>query len=124
MTTDTRVAQVVGGTTLASGLGLLAAPRLSLRLLGADTAPPAPLLFRVVGMFMTVCGGLLLEEPRSPAVLRWSVVQKCGAAAGVTLGVVSGDYHRRGLAVAAFDAASAVLLARMLGQGRATRTLR
>ena len=116
MSGDRGTARLIGATTLASGLGLLLAPRLSLRLMGAGTAPPAPLLFRVVGMFMGVTGGLLADGAEERVVLRWSVVQKTGAAAAMTVGVVRGDYARRALAVAAFDAASAVVLGRELAR--------
>ena len=117
-------ARIIGATTLASGMGLLAAPRLSLRFMGAEPPPPAPLLFRVVGMFMGVSGGLLLDGPQDPVVLRWSLVQKTGAALGVGLGVATGDYRQRALVVAGFDAASAVLIARMIADSRQDRVRR
>lgn len=114
MTDDTTLARAIGATTLASGLGLMAAPRTALRLMGASTPDPSPLLYRVVGMFMTVSGGLLLDGAEQRVVLRWSLAQKTGAVAGVGLGVLRGDYRKRALLVASFDAASAVALARML----------
>jgi hypothetical protein len=108
------VARVIGVSTLLSGLSLLLAPRLMLRLLGADADRPAPLLFRVVGMFMGVSGGLLAEGAEQPMVVRWSIVQKIGATLGVTLGVLTGQYRPRALGVASFDAVSSILLMRML----------
>lgn len=114
MTDETTLARLIGATTLASGLGLVVAPRTSLRLMGAATPDPAPLLYRVVGMFMTVSGGLLLEGAEQRVVLRWSLAQKTGAVAGVGLGVLRGDYRKRALLVASFDAVSAAALARML----------
>ena len=116
MSDDVRTARAIGATTLMSGIGLMAAPRTSLRLMGAATADPAPLLYRVVGMFMGVTGGLLLDGADQAVVRRWSLVQKAGAVAGVGLGVARGDDRRRALLVAAFDAASAVALARMLAR--------
>lgn len=122
MTTDTAgrttVARAIGATTAASGLGLVVAPRTALRLMGAPTPDPAPLLYRVVGMFMTVSGGLLLDGAEHRVVLRWSLAQKSGAVAGVGLGVLRGDYRKRALLVASFDAVSAVALARMLASPR------
>ena len=114
---QTAVARAIGATTLMSGLGLVVAPRTALRLMGADTPDPAPLLYRVVGMFMTVSGGLLLDGAEQRVVLRWSLAQKSGAVAGVGLGVLRRDYRKRALLVASFDAASAVALARMLSKG-------
>jgi hypothetical protein len=87
-----------------------------LRAVGAADPDPAPLLYRVVGMFMTVAGGLLVDGASEPLALRWSLAQKTGAVLGVGLGVVTGSYRPRALAVAAFDAASAVALARMLAR--------
>jgi hypothetical protein len=111
---DKTVARGIGLTTAASGVWLLVAPSTSLRAMGASTARPAPLLYRVVGMFMTVCGGLLTDGTTTPVVVRWALAQKTGAVGGVVLGVVQGDYRKAALGVAAFDAVSAVLLARML----------
>ncbi|MHA3703856.1 hypothetical protein ACXR2U_16920 [Jatrophihabitans sp. YIM 134969] len=111
---DKTVARGIGVTTALSGLGLLVAPSTSLRAMGAASSAPAPLLFRVVGMFMTVSGGLLTDGTTTPVILRWALAQKAGAVGGVALGVAQGDYRRAALGVAAFDAASAVLLARML----------
>lgn len=116
MTDDLRLSRAVGATTALSGVGLVLAPSLALRLMGAATPEPAPLLFRVVGMFMTVSGGLLLDGGTAPLALRWSLVQKVGATTAMCLGVRSGAYSRRALAVAAFDAGSAVVLARLLGR--------
>ena len=106
--------KLVGAATAASGTGLIFAPRISLQAMGADDPDPAPLLFRVIGMFMVVSGGVLASGGDSPAVLRWSVIQKVAASTAVVGGVASGQYRPRALAVAAFDAASAVALVRIL----------
>lgn len=113
-----RLSRTVGATTALSGAGLVLAPRLALRVMGAASPEPAPLLFRVVGMFMTVSGGMLLDGGTAPLALRWSLVQKVGATTAVCLGVRSGTYSRRALTVAAFDGASAVVLAGLLGRAR------
>jgi hypothetical protein len=110
---DDAAARLIGFTTAASGLWLVAAPRTALRRMGAADPDPAPLLFRIVGMFMTVSGGLLADDPHDRVVLRWSLAQKVGAVLGVSLGVAGGQYRGRALTVAAFDAANAALLARM-----------
>jgi hypothetical protein len=60
-------------------------------------------------MFMMVSGGLLADGSDSPTVLKWSILQK--AVAG---GVAVGQFHPRALALAAFDGASAIVLAREL----------
>jgi hypothetical protein len=115
---DIRRARLIGLATSAAGGGLVAAPRLSLQVMGSDDADPAPLLLRVVGMFMAASGALLADGTDSALVLRWSVMEKVGAATAVTYGVVSGQYHPRALGVAAFDGVSAALLTRMLRRSR------
>jgi hypothetical protein len=111
---DAGKARLLGLATAASGTGLMAAPRVSLQVMGADDPEPAPVLFRIIGMFMTVSGGILASGTDSTTVMRWSVIQKAAASTAVTGGVAFGHFHPRALALAAFDAASAVALARML----------
>ena len=61
-----KAAIAIGGATAVSGLGLITAPRLMLRILGAGRSEPSPFLFRIIGMFMTVSGGLLADGARMP----------------------------------------------------------
>jgi hypothetical protein len=112
-------AVAIGWATAVSGLGLIAAPSLVLRILGAGRAEPTPFLFRIIGMFMAVSGGLLADgaRPRSPAradagrvALRWAMVAKIGAAIAVGYGVRSKRFGKQGLALAAFDASAAALI--------------
>jgi hypothetical protein len=115
-----RIAQAVGVATTFSGTGLVLAPNLVLRLLGARSAEPAPFLFRIIGMFMGVSGGLLTEgsrvHPASPVAMRWSLVAKIGAAVAVVSGVRSKRFGKQALALAAFDAGSAVLIAAIIAR--------
>jgi hypothetical protein len=114
---STLAALAIGGTTALSGAALVVAPAVALRALGARTPEPAPYLFRIVGVFMTLSGGVLVDGIRSPGsapvALRWSAAQKLLAATAMTLGVRNGHYHRRALAVAAFDGACGVTLVAM-----------
>ena len=109
----------IGGATAVSGLGLIAAPGLVLRILGAGRTEPTPFLFRIIGMFMTVSGGLLADgafarPSRSPGAgrvaLRWAMAAKIGAAIAVGYGVRSKRFGKQGLALAAFDASAAALI--------------
>jgi hypothetical protein len=113
-----KAAIAIGGATAASGLGLIAAPRLALRVMGAGTAEPSPFLFRIIGMFMTVSGGLLADGTRASRgggkALRWAMVAKIGAAIGVGWGVRSKRFGKQGLALAVFDAAAASLIAAVM----------
>jgi hypothetical protein len=116
-------ALAIGAATAASGLGLIALPRAVLCMLGAGRTEPAPFLFRVIGMFMTVSGGLLVDgaRPRPATVigsgrmaLRWAMVAKVGAAIAVGYGVQSKRFGKQGLALAAFDASAAALIGAIL----------
>ena len=112
-------AVAIGGATAVSGLGLIAAPSLVLRILGAGRAEPTPFLFRIIGMFMAVSGGLLVDGTRATisnrtgagrVALRWAMVAKIGAAIAVGYGVRSKRFGKQGLALAAFDASAAALI--------------
>lgn len=114
-------AVAIGGATAISGLGLVVAPHLVLRILSAGRPEPAPFLFRIIGMFMTVSGGLLADGARPhPApdagrvALRWAMAAKVGAAIAVGYGVRSKRFGKQGLALAAFDASAAALIGALL----------
>ena len=68
---------------------LIVAPRLVMRVLGAGRSDPAPFLFRIIGMFMTVSGGLLADgsprrlAPEQESAMRWAMAAKIGAAIAV-----------------------------------------
>jgi hypothetical protein len=111
-----------GVITAASGVAMMLRPKPLLGLAGAATAQPAPFLFGVVGMFMTISGGLLTQgaaaRPVDRRALQYSLAQKVGATAAVSLGVRRGRYKRRALLVASFDALSGVLIAAFLARRR------
>ena len=72
-------------------------------------------------MFMAVSGGLLVDgaraRPRGRAgrvALRWAMAAKIGAAIAVGCGVRSKRFGKQGLALAAFDASAAGLIAAVL----------
>jgi hypothetical protein len=113
-------AVAIGGLTAASGAVLVAMPRFVLWVLGAGRSEPSPFLFRIIGMFMTVSGGLLADAARSPATgrvaLRWSLAAKVGAATAVGLGVRSKRFGTQALALAAFDAAAAGLVGAVIAR--------
>lgn len=119
---EVRLAELIGVMTAASGAGLVLAPRLILRILGARLGhgprDPAPFFVQVVGMFMMTSGGLLVDGSRQtpPAriALRWALAQKTGAALAMVLGVRSTRIGKLALVIAAVDACSAVVAARIL----------
>ena len=118
-----KAAIAVGAATAVSGLGLIALPRLVLCILGAGRSEPSPFLFRIIGMFMAVSGGLLVDGARASAskrtgagsvALRWALAAKIGAAIAVWCGVRSKRFGKQALALAAFDASAAGLIAAVM----------
>lgn len=104
----------IGLITCLTGVLQCAFPATFLRLLATDTSLPAAHFFGIVGMFMVLFGGMLLHalsrgEP-SELVLLWSALQKLGASAAVSVGVVRGIFVPLALVVVCFDFASGVLM--------------
>ena len=93
--------------------------------LGAGRAEPSPFLFRIIGMFMTVSGGLLADGARSPAqggspcAGRWR--PRSARRPPSVCGVRSKRFGKQALALAAFDAAAAGLVAAVIARAPADR---
>jgi len=109
------MARAIGAVTVLTGLTQVAAPGLVLAVVHGDTAPTSLHFFRIIGMFMALFGGLLLQASRLPAPaaaapLLWCMLQKWGAALAVTVAVALQLMSPLALGIAAFDAASALLL--------------
>lgn len=106
---------VIGGVTVASGLGQLLLPGVALGLLGAESTDTTRHFFAIVGMFMVIVGGLLVHgllRPPTPAyVVLWAGLQKLGAFTAVGLGVWQGVFSSLALPIAFFDLATAALCA-------------
>jgi hypothetical protein len=107
-------AVAVGVLTVVSGLFLLAFPKTALGLIGAGKADPAPYLFGIIGMFMLLFGGLLIDTARrlepSPVALFWCMLQKIGATIAMVVGYVTDVYGWFALFVAIVDGASALII--------------
>jgi hypothetical protein len=105
---------VMGAATLATGLVQLTAPTFVLGLLRADVSGIGPYLFRIVGMFMALFGGLIVQsllDPRHhPVAIQWSGIQKVGAGIAVAIGVMTGAFRTLAWSVSLFDLASGILL--------------
>lgn len=108
------LAVVVGVLTAASGLFVLTFPKTSLSLLGANDPDPAPYLFGLVGMFMLLFGGLLVDAARRPdpppVALFWCLIQKVAAVIAMLVGVFTDVYGWFAVVVALFDAACALVI--------------
>lgn len=108
---------VIGALTFLSGLGQLLLPGFVLDRLGAESTNTTQHFFAIVGMFMVIVGGLLVNgllRPPTPAyVLMWAGLQKFGAFVAVALAVWRGLFSSEALLIAFFDLATAVLCAVM-----------
>lgn len=104
----------IGIITVASGLLQLVAPEMVLRLVGAEATPTTRHFFAIVGMFMTLFGGLLLHALFSPAhhpaMVFWASLQKFGASLAVGVGVLHHIFSGLALLVAGFDFLSGLLI--------------
>jgi hypothetical protein len=93
--------------TIISGLVQMISPQTVLTFIQAEITSTSAHFFAIVGMFMTLFGGLMLHAiyspyPQRPAVL-WCAFQKLGAFAAVGLGILNGIFAPIAAAVAIFD---------------------
>jgi hypothetical protein len=105
---------LIAAATAATGLVQLIAPQFILHLTGGSTDAAGQHFFRLVGMFMILFGGLMLQSlfsPRDePIAVFWCMCQKFGAAAGVAVGIRSGFFGPIAWIVAGFDFVTALLM--------------
>jgi len=105
----------IGVATAASGALQIVAPGRLLRSLSANDDATSRALFRMLGMFMVVTSGTLvqalLSPVRQPIVMLWASVTKLGAAAIMANNVRRGVFSKLALPVAAADLLAAVLAA-------------
>lgn len=97
-----------------SGVVQLLFPGFVLRLVGASTEPAPRHFFGIIGMFMALFGGLLLQTLRAveiqPIPIFWSGLQKLGASVAVAIGVQRGLFSPLALSISCFDFLSGVLI--------------
>jgi hypothetical protein len=100
--------------TVFSGAVQVIAPGFVLGVVGAERSPASLHFFAIVGMFMVLFGALLWQALRSaspqPIAVFWAGMQKLGASAAVTLGIVREVFQSPiTWGVAALDLVSGVL---------------
>ncbi len=102
-----RLVWVLGAATIAAGLFQIVGAGWELDLLDAQRTDTTRHFFAIVGMFMVLFGGLTLHALNDPAARRtvflWVALQKLGAFAAVSLGVMFDVFSALALLVAAFD---------------------
>lgn len=105
---------IIAIITAFSGLLQVFAPGLVLQIISAQNNPTSRHFFSIVGMFMFLFGGALIQAlfssvPQSVVVL-WSGLQKFGAAVAVTLGITKAIFSPLAFAVAGFDLLSGIVI--------------
>jgi len=100
--------------TLVSGIAQMLAPSFMLDFIGKEMPTPSSAhFFAIVGMFMTIFGGMVLHAIYSSVtnkqVMLWSAFQKFGAFLAVTIGVFNGLFSILAMSVAIFDLFSGVV---------------
>lgn len=104
----------IAAITVLSGLVQMLKPDFILAIISGEQTPGNHHSFAIVGMFMVLFGGLLLNALLScehhPIALFWSGLQKLGAFGAVSLGVYKGLFSWLALSVALFDLASGLLI--------------
>lgn len=104
---------IIGAVTILSGLLQMAAPGVVLTLIGGESTPTSLHFFGIIGMFMALFGGAMLQALLSPlhhpVVIFWASLQKFGASIAVGLGVWHLLFSPLALMVAGFDLLSGIL---------------
>jgi hypothetical protein len=98
--------------TIASGLAQVVAPSFVLHFVGADITTTATQLFATIGIFLVLCGGLMLHAVYSayPSVaILWCAFQKIGACIAVLIGIANGVFSIMAIGIALFDLLSGIL---------------
>lgn len=100
--------------TVCSGLLQIISPGFVLNVIGAELTPTTKHIFAIVGMFMTLFGGMMLQAIYSvnsnEAAIVWASFQKLGAALAVSLAVFYGIFNLLALSVAVFDLLSGLII--------------
>lgn len=104
---------IISVLTCLSGLVQMINPGFVLNFIGAEITPASAHFFGIVGMFMTLFGGLMIHalysvHPNQVAVL-WCALQKLGAFVAVGLGIIHEVFSMMAAGVAVFDLFSGIL---------------
>lgn len=107
------VLALIAAITVLSGLTQILVPGVVLDVLSASTSVTSRHFFAIVGMFMVLFGGAMLQAMlgrfEQPVVVFWASMQKFGAALAVAIGVGRDVFSALALLVAGFDLLSGIL---------------
>ena len=113
---------VISLLTLIAGLIQAVRPTLILSIVQGESSPSAAHFFAIVGMFMSLFGGLMLQGLYSPypnsIIVRWCALQKAGASLAVLIGIIRGIFSPLAGLISGFDFLSAIILFSYLSQVR------
>jgi peptidoglycan/LPS O-acetylase OafA/YrhL len=100
--------------TVFSGILQIVSPAFVLNSIGAEITQTSKYFFGMVGMFMTLFGGMMLQAiysvNQNEAAILWASFQKLGAAIAVGLAVFYGIFNSLALNVAVFDLLSGFVI--------------
>jgi hypothetical protein len=104
---------IISFLTLISGITQLIIPGFILKLTGAEVSETNSHFFAIIGMFMTLFGGLMIQtvygKETGAAAIFWSALQKMGSSIAVFAGILKGLFAIQAAAVAGFDLLSGIL---------------
>lgn len=104
---------IISVLTIVSGLVQMIKPGFVLNFVGGESTPSTRHFFGIIGMFMLLFGGLIIQalyeaQPSRTAFL-WAALQKIGASVAVGLGILHGLFSPLAGLVASFDLVSGIL---------------
>ncbi len=104
---------IISFITIVSGLTQVIAPEFILSFIGAEITSTSQHFFAIIGMFMTLFGGMMLHavysSNKNEAAVMWAALQKLGAAVAVGLGILHEIFNPISATVALFDLFSGIL---------------
>ncbi len=104
---------IISVVTVLSGITQMLKPDFVLRFVGGEITPTTIHFFAIIGMFMMLFGGLMIQTiystGKGTAAILWCALQKLGASIAVFIGIAKGLFEFQAGAVALFDLLSALI---------------
>ncbi|MEO5893708.1 MAG: hypothetical protein ABIQ31_25865 [Ferruginibacter sp.] len=104
---------IISLLTMGAGLIQTIKPVFILAIVKGDSAPAPAHFFAIIGMFMFLFGGLMIQSLYSAypgkTVVLWCGLQKAGASIAVFIGIWKGLFSATAGLIAGFDLLSAII---------------